>query len=70
MTSTKGGVKMVSEAQKRARAKYNAKTRKTMGCMVKNEEYEEFKRIAESRGQTISGMLLDFVRQTIAENQE
>lgn len=55
-----------TEAQRKANAKYNSTHRKTLACAVNLKEYEDFKQIAEEQGKTISGMILDFVRQTIA----
>lgn len=59
-----------SESQKRASAKWNAKNQKTIACAVNLEEHAAFKAYAESKGKTISGMLLEYVRGCIAEDKE
>lgn len=60
----------VSDAQKRAAAKWDKANRKNVSCMISTAEHAAFKAYAEARGKTISGLLLDYVRSCIAENTE
>lgn len=60
----------VSDAQKRATAKWDKTNRKNVSCMISTAEHTAFKAYAEARGKTISGLLLDYVRSCIAEDIE
>lgn len=60
----------ISEAKKRADAKWHKANIKTAACSLSLKEYAAFKAYAESKGKTISGLLLDYVRSCIAENME
>lgn len=61
---------MMTDAKKRANAKWNKENMKTLSCRISNNEYMTFKKYAEDHGKTISGMLLDYVRKCIANNTE
>lgn len=58
----------ISDAKKRADAKWHRANRKNIACSVSLDEYTAFKRYAEQQGQTISAVLLEYVRSCIAEN--
>lgn len=60
----------LSEARKRANAKYQAEHQKTLACSVSTYEHAAFKAYAEARGKTISGLLLEYVRSCIAEGTD
>lgn len=51
----------ISEAKKRANAKYQAKTIASLACRVKIEEAEQFKSICENAGTTSNATLRAFV---------
>lgn len=60
----------ISEARKRANAKWNKANTKNAACTLTLEEHAAFKAYAEARGKTISGLLLDYVRSCILEGME
>lgn len=60
----------ISEARKRANAKWDKAHRKSIACTLSLEEHAAFKAYAEARGKTISGVLLDYVRRCISEDME
>lgn len=53
----------LTEAKKRANAKYIAKTLKRVPLDVRKEEYEVIKRIADHLGESVNG----FIKQAISE---
>lgn len=53
----------ISEAQKKASAKYIAKTYKRVPLDVRKEDYEVIKRIADHLGESVNG----FIKQAISE---
>lgn len=57
----------MTDAQRRANAKWHKANMKNLACTVTLEEHAAFKKYAEDRGKTISGMLLDYVRKCISE---
>ena len=57
----------ISDARKRANAKWNKENMKNLACTVTIEEHAAFKKYAEDHGKTISGMLLDYVRSCIKD---
>ena len=59
----------VSEAQKRASAKWQKANTKNLSCNVSIAEHALFKTYAERQGKTICGMLLQYVRGCIAEER-
>lgn len=59
-----------SEAQKRASNKYNAEHMQTVGCKVKKEDAEAFKKYAETLNTTPNALLRKYVFQCIGKDQE
>jgi len=59
-----------SEAQKRASNKYNLAHMSTLGCKVKKEEAEAFKKYAKEQGKTANTVLKEFVYECIDEKDE
>lgn len=57
----------MSEAKKRANAKYQAKTIASLACRVKIEQAEAFKLYCEAQGKTSNAVLKDFVLACIGE---
>lgn len=55
----------VSEAKKRANAKYDAKHYKTLGLRVKIDSAETITEHARDRGETVNAFLLRAVREQI-----
>ncbi len=60
----------VSEAQKRASAKWDKENTKIVSCKIKTKEHAAFKAYAEQHGKTVSGMLLSYIRDCIAEMEQ
>ena len=60
----------VSESQKRSNRKWDAANMKVAACKLKKTEYAAFQAYAKSRGKTVSGALLDYVRGCISEDLE
>lgn len=60
----------MTDAQKRANAKWNKANTKNIACTVNLEEHAAFKAYAEQHGKTISGMLLEYVRKCISEAEQ
>lgn len=58
---------MPSEAQKRASNKYNLEHMTTLGCKVKKDQAEEFKRICACQGKTANTVLREYVLYCISE---
>lgn len=56
----------LSEARKRANAKWNKANTKSAACTLTLKEHAAFKAYAAARGKTISGQLLEYVRGCIA----
>lgn len=59
----------LTEAKKRANAKYQAKTIASLACRVKKEQAEAFKAYCESAGKTSNAALKDFVLSCIGEQE-
>ena len=59
----------LTEAKKRANAKYQAKTIASLACRVKKEQAEAFKAYCESAGKTSIAALKDFVLECIGEQE-
>ena len=57
----------VSEAQKRASAKYQEKNIASLACRVKKEQAERFKAYCETQGKTSNAVLREFVMECIGE---
>lgn len=51
----------ISEAKKRANAKYQAKTIASLACRVKIEEADQFKALCAAAGKTSNAVLKEFV---------
>lgn len=60
----------ISDAKRRADAKWNKANRKTVACTLSNAEHAAFKAYAEQNGMTISAALLEYVRKCIAEMEQ
>lgn len=61
----------VSEARKKANAKWDKENMATLGCKVKRTEAEAFKAYAKEQGKTANTILKDFVLDCIhAEDTE
>lgn len=58
----------ISDAKKRADAKWHKANTKNLSCNVSLDEHAAFKRYAEQQGKTISAVLLEYVRSCIAED--
>ena len=58
----------LTDAQKRANSKYQAKTIASLACRVKKEQAEEFKFYCTVRGKTSNAVLKDYVLDCIGEN--
>lgn len=59
-----------SEAQKRAADKYNREHMATLGCKVRKERAEEFKKACIKNDTTPNKVLSDRVEEYIAENKD
>lgn len=59
----------VRESQRRAANAWDAKNMHTIGCKMRRELAEEFKRYAEERNTTASALIKAYVLQCIAKNQ-
>lgn len=60
----------VSEARKRANAKWNAEKGDTIGVRIKREEKDELRTICEAEGLTLNGAVLHLIRQYIAAHTD
>ena len=60
----------VSEAQKRASAKYQEKNIASLACRVKKEHAERFKAYCEEQGKTSNAVLRKFVMECIGEQDK
>lgn len=60
----------VSEAQKRASAKYQEKNIASLACRVKKEQAERFKAYCEEQGKTSNAVLREFVMECIGETEQ
>lgn len=59
----------VSKAQRRSANKWDAQNMKVISTKLRVEDAEAFKRYAEDRGQTVSGMIAGYVRRCLAEDK-
>lgn len=57
----------VSEAKKKSNAKWDKTNMATLGCKVKKEQAEKFKRYASDNGTTANTMLKEYVLKCIDE---
>ena len=60
--------KPLTEARKKANAKWNKENRVTLGVNLSRIEAEAFKEYAEARGTTANALFRDYVRQCLAED--
>lgn len=60
----------VSDAQKRAAAKWDKANRKNIACGVSLEQYEKFRQYAEQHGKTVTGMVKQLVLGCIADMEQ
>ena len=58
----------VSDAQKRASNKYNKEHMSTIGCKVKKEEAEAFKKYAAEQDKTSNAILKEYVYKCIGKD--
>ena len=58
---------MPSEAQKISRNKWDKQNMATLGCKVKKEQAEKFKKYASEQGKTANAVLKDYVMDKIGE---
>lgn len=59
----------VSEAKKKSNAKWDKANMATLGCRVKKEQAEKFKRYASDNGTTANTMLKEYVLKCIEEEE-
>ncbi len=69
MINKRGDIMAVSEAQKRASNKYNAKYMAVVGCKLKKEEAEKFKNACINQGTTANNEIKKFVLDYISKNK-
>lgn len=60
----------VSEAQKKAAAKYHRENIASIACRVRKEQAEKFKAYCEAQGKTSNAVLKEFVLECIKETEE
>lgn len=51
-----------SDAARRAGRKWNQENARVASCILKKEEYEKFKAVAENGGKTVSAALREYIR--------
>ena len=59
----------VSEAQMKANRQLDKENMITLGCKVKREQAEKFKKYAADNGKTANALLKDFVLEKIEERE-
>ena len=59
----------VSERQKAARNKWDAEHMTVIGCKLKVEEAERFKKYAKEHKTTVNALFSDFVRKCLSEEE-
>lgn len=60
----------VSEAKKRADAKYHKSHFKNAACALSLEQYEQFRRYAEQHGKTVTGMVKSLILDCLADMEQ
>lgn len=60
----------MTDAQKKANAKWKKANTKSAACVLSLEEHAAFKTYAEQHGKTISGMLLEYIRGCIKDMEQ
>lgn len=56
------------EYRKRANANWNAKNLSTLGCTIRKDKADAFRKICESKGLKVNAVLSEFVDNYIKEN--
>ena len=59
----------LSEARKRANAKWDGENMATLGCKVKKDQAEKFKAYCSDQGKTANTVLKDYVLECIGETE-
>lgn len=59
----------ITEAKRRANAKWNGENLGTLGCTVQKEKAEQFKAYAKSKNTTVNALLREFVNSCLGNNQ-
>lgn len=59
----------VSEAKKKANAKWDSENMSTLSCKVKKEQAERFKDYCKQKGKTSNSMLRDYVMECIEKKE-
>lgn len=57
----------LSEARKRANAKWDGENMTTLGCKVKKDQAEKFKAYCADQGKTANNVLKEYVLECIGE---
>ncbi len=60
----------LSEARKRANAKWDGENMATLGCKVKKDQAEKFKAYCSEQGKTANNVLKEYVLECIGENEK
>ena len=60
----------ISEARKRANAKYNAKAYKRVPLDVRKEDYEVVKMVADHLGESVNGFIKQAIKERLARVQK
>lgn len=60
----------VSDAKKKANAKWDSENMATIGCKVKKSQAEKFKDYCKGQGKTSNAVLRDYVLECIDEKEE
>lgn len=60
----------VSDAKKKANAKWDSENMTTLGCKIKKGQAEKFKSYCSSRGKTSNAVLRDYVLDCIDEKED
>lgn len=61
--------KEITDAKRRANAKWNGENLGTLGCTVQKEKAEQFKAYAKSKNTTVNALLREFVDSCLANDQ-
>lgn len=60
----------VSQAQKKANAKWDKENMTTLGCKVKKSEATQFKEYAKQQGTTANSLLKNYVLSSIKKKED
>lgn len=60
----------VSQAQKKANAKWDKENMTTLGCKVKKSEAAQFKEYAKQQGTTANSLLKNYVLSSIKKKED